>query len=212
MRGVWKEKERAEQNRSTSPSTSLSHRAGAARGQHSIESCRAGTAGTVAVSSLSPLKKRKQMLFSPKVFAATVSQSSPTAAKSFFLLGVPCVFLFLKKLTTYRLFLAFIKLFLLTLALISVTCSIWLTCVTLLIPKMASSSRDRRTVVADNDEDDLANVEFETSEEVDVIPTFDSMGLREDLLRGIYAYGKCIRHSFIGWRDLTNFFLLYVRL
>ena len=41
-------------------------------------------------------------------------------------------------------------------------------------------------------EDDLANVEFETSEDVDVIPTFDSMGLREDLLRGIYAYGEVI--------------------
>ena len=38
-------------------------------------------------------------------------------------------------------------------------------------------------------EEDLANVEFETSEDVEVIPTFDSMGLREDLLRGIYAYG-----------------------
>jgi len=38
-------------------------------------------------------------------------------------------------------------------------------------------------------DDDLANVEFETSEDVEVIPTFDSMGLREDLLRGIYAYG-----------------------
>ena len=37
--------------------------------------------------------------------------------------------------------------------------------------------------------DDLKNIEFETSEEVDVTPTFDSMGLREDLLRGIYAYG-----------------------
>merc|ERR1711872_878249 len=36
---------------------------------------------------------------------------------------------------------------------------------------------------------DLTNVEFETSEDVEVIPTFDSMGLREDLLRGIYAYG-----------------------
>ncbi|CAD7668361.1 unnamed protein product [Nyctereutes procyonoides] len=32
-------------------------------------------------------------------------------------------------------------------------------------------------------------VMFETSEEVDVTPTFDTMGLREDLLRGIYAYG-----------------------
>ena len=38
--------------------------------------------------------------------------------------------------------------------------------------------------------EDLKNVEFETSEDVDVTPTFDNMGLREDLLRGIYAYGK----------------------
>ena len=38
--------------------------------------------------------------------------------------------------------------------------------------------------------EDLTKVQFETSEEVDVTPTFDSMGLREDLLRGIYAYGK----------------------
>ncbi len=35
--------------------------------------------------------------------------------------------------------------------------------------------------------DDLGD--FETSEEVDVTPTFDSLGLREDLLRGVYAYG-----------------------
>ncbi|VEL16234.1 unnamed protein product [Protopolystoma xenopodis] len=40
-----------------------------------------------------------------------------------------------------------------------------------------------------NFEVDLKNVEFETSEEVDVVPTFDSMGLRDDLLRGVYAYG-----------------------
>lgn len=38
--------------------------------------------------------------------------------------------------------------------------------------------------------DDLKNVEFETSEEVDVTPAFDSLGLREELLRGIYAYGQ----------------------
>jgi len=36
--------------------------------------------------------------------------------------------------------------------------------------------------------DDVA-IEFETSDDVDVTPTFDSLGLREDLLRGIYAYG-----------------------
>lgn len=39
-------------------------------------------------------------------------------------------------------------------------------------------------------EEDMTKVEFETSEEVDVTPTFDTMGLREDLLRGIYAYGE----------------------
>ena len=38
--------------------------------------------------------------------------------------------------------------------------------------------------------DDIKNLEFETSEDVDVTPTFDSMGLREELLRGIYAYGN----------------------
>lgn len=36
---------------------------------------------------------------------------------------------------------------------------------------------------------DLSNVEFETSEDVEVVPTFQSMKLREELLRGIYAYG-----------------------
>ena len=41
--------------------------------------------------------------------------------------------------------------------------------------------------------DDLSNVEFETSEDVEVIPSFDSLSLREDLLRGIYAYG--MNHS-----------------
>ena len=38
--------------------------------------------------------------------------------------------------------------------------------------------------------DDLKNIEFETSEGVEVTPTFDNMGLREELLRGIYGYGK----------------------
>lgn len=47
---------------------------------------------------------------------------------------------------------------------------------------MAASSKSK--------EEDLSNVEFETSEEVEVIATFDQMNLREDLLRGIYAYGE----------------------
>lgn len=51
--------------------------------------------------------------------------------------------------------------------------------------------------------EDLSNVEFETSEDVEVIPTFDNMGLRDELLRGIYAYGM----SFIAYRfDLTSIF------
>ena len=33
---------------------------------------------------------------------------------------------------------------------------------------------------------------FETSAEVSVTGTFDSMGLKEDLLRGIYAFGSAI--------------------
>ena len=56
----------------------------------------------------------------------------------------------------------------------------------------------RRQVI----EEDLANVEFETSEDVDVVPTFDSMGLREDLLRGIYAYGK--RENLVKKKEIEN--------
>lgn len=53
------------------------------------------------------------------------------------------------------------------------------------------ASRSSRRVVTDETEDqDLSKIEFETSEDVKVIPTFDALNLREDLLRGIYAYGK----------------------
>lgn len=50
---------------------------------------------------------------------------------------------------------------------------------------MASTSDLRK-----KPEQDLSNVEFETSEDVEVVPTFQSMKLREELLRGIYAYGN----------------------
>lgn len=43
---------------------------------------------------------------------------------------------------------------------------------------------DRRVV-----KEDLSYVEFETSENVEVISSFPEMRLKEDLLRGIYAYG-----------------------
>lgn len=44
-------------------------------------------------------------------------------------------------------------------------------------------------------QEDLTNVEFETSEDVEVLPTFNTMGLREELLRGIYAYGKFLLYE-----------------
>ncbi|KAK9370023.1 P-loop containing nucleoside triphosphate hydrolase protein [Lipomyces kononenkoae] len=34
-----------------------------------------------------------------------------------------------------------------------------------------------------------SQMEFTSSKDVDVVPTFEAMGLKEDLLRGIYAYG-----------------------
>jgi len=55
----------------------------------------------------------------------------------------------------------------------------------LLFQTMAERSERRVQTMSQ----DLKNVEFETSEDVDVTPTFDGMGLREDLIRGIYAYG-----------------------
>ena len=48
------------------------------------------------------------------------------------------------------------------------------------LSKRKMASKETRRGV---EEEDLANVEFETSEDVEVIPTFDSMALREDLLR-----------------------------
>lgn len=44
--------------------------------------------------------------------------------------------------------------------------------------------------------DDLSHVEFETSEDVEVVSTFDSMHLREDLVRGIYSYGKSYNNNY----------------
>eukprot|EP00937_MAST-01D_sp_MAST-1D-sp2_P002419 g2419.t1 len=46
-----------------------------------------------------------------------------------------------------------------------------------------SRPRDQTSV------DHVTGTEFTTTGTVDVFPTFDAMGLREELLRGIYAYG-----------------------
>ena len=39
------------------------------------------------------------------------------------------------------------------------------------------------------DFDEDKRMKFETSKEVNITSTFDGMGIREDLLRGLYAYG-----------------------
>ena len=42
-------------------------------------------------------------------------------------------------------------------------------------------------------QDDPSNVEFKSSEQVEVVDTFDKMGLSNDLLRGLYSYGMYCR-------------------
>lgn len=39
--------------------------------------------------------------------------------------------------------------------------------------------------------EDDSKLDFETSEDVEIVPSFDAMGLKDELLRGIYAYGDC---------------------
>lgn len=46
--------------------------------------------------------------------------------------------------------------------------------------------KQRKALLGDED----ATMVFETSKGVNVVPTFDGMSLRDDLVRGIYAYGK----------------------
>ena len=48
-----------------------------------------------------------------------------------------------------------------------------------------------------------ASMVFETSRGVEVIPTFDNMGLRDDLLRGIYAYGEAHYIELLQFSRLT---------
>jgi hypothetical protein len=65
---------------------------------------------------------------------------------------------------------------------------------------MAATGVARKRKVIEPTAEDLSNIEFETSEEVEVLPTFDSMGLREELLRGIYSYGKVGKK--VEWGDV----------
>ena len=47
------------------------------------------------------------------------------------------------------------------------------------------------------DYDADADIEFTLTHDVEVMPSFDSMGLKEDLLRGIYAYGMLYIRVFL---------------
>ena len=49
-------------------------------------------------------------------------------------------------------------------------------------------SAKRSSIIEQEGEED-ALMEYSLTEGVDVLPSFDAMGLKEDLLRGIYAYG-----------------------
>ena len=40
------------------------------------------------------------------------------------------------------------------------------------------------------DDHDEETVEFTTSKDITIFSTFEAMGLKEDLLRGIYSYGN----------------------
>lgn len=39
--------------------------------------------------------------------------------------------------------------------------------------------------------EDAEKLEFEETADVEIVDSFDSMGLKDELLRGIYAYGAC---------------------
>lgn len=49
----------------------------------------------------------------------------------------------------------------------------------------------RRTSGEMRDEyDETEEMEFTVSKDVEVLPTFEAMGLRDELIRGIFDYGK----------------------
>ena len=55
-----------------------------------------------------------------------------------------------------------------------------------------TDARDSRQVLVEDNE----TTSFETTPGVEVLSTFDGMGLRQDLMRGIYAYGTSLSAHF----------------
>ena len=53
------------------------------------------------------------------------------------------------------------------------------------------------------DYDAEEDIEFTQTEDIEVLSSFDTMGLKEDLLRGIYAYGTASRQPTIPTLQLN---------
>lgn len=52
------------------------------------------------------------------------------------------------------------------------------------------------------DRENDSKMAFDTSEKVQVMSTFDALNLKEDLLRGIYAYSKVEQRIYSRTNDL----------
>lgn len=48
----------------------------------------------------------------------------------------------------------------------------------------------RRSDEMKTEYDESEEIEFTVSKDVEVLPTFEAMGLRDELIRGIFDYGK----------------------
>ena len=53
-----------------------------------------------------------------------------------------------------------------------------------------SSKRSATSQKERIDYDEKESMEITTSDDVEIYTSFDALGLKEDLLRGIYAYGE----------------------
>ena len=59
-------------------------------------------------------------------------------------------------------------------------------------------------------DDNREEIEFTTSDGVNVLPSFDAMSLKDDLLRGIYAYGKCFKGVLVHYIHFgMSFIIIY---
>jgi hypothetical protein len=68
--------------------------------------------------------------------------------------------------------------------------------------KKSSTARKERI-----DYDEKESMEITTTDDVEIFTSFDSLGLKEDLLRGIYSYGKYIQFFLLSEIDDDLFYL-----